>query len=152
MITIKRLKFLSLGIALFIFIYISFFSMYRYDRFSPSKGQSSKPIYKDKSKVDVRPPILDNFSLLGEFDNGTLPSNPTWNKPPQLYVNEKTPLFIVFTRNWPMLQQCVLSYIAAGWPLEDIYVVDNTGTMKSNFPPQPQLTLQNPFYLNVKRL
>lgn len=51
-----------------------------------------------------------------------------------------------------MLQQCVLSYIAAGWPPEDIYVIDNTGTMKSNFPPDAKLTLQNPSFLNVERL
>ena len=51
-----------------------------------------------------------------------------------------------------MLQQCIVSYITSGWPPEDIFVVDNTGTMKSNFPPNPQLTLQNPFYLNVERL
>lgn len=110
------------------------------------------PRYKDKSEVKVQTPISDNFPLLAGLKTGPLPSPPSWNKPPATHVPEKTPLFIGFTRNWPLLQQCVLSYITAGWPPEDIYVVDNTGTMKSNFPPQPKLTLQNPFYLDVPRL
>lgn len=109
------------------------------------------PIYKNISKARTSLPISDNFPLLGDLDR-KLPAIPTWNQPPSPHVNESTPLFIGFTRNWPLLQQCVLSYITAGWPPEDIYVVDNTGTMKSNFPPAPKLTLQNPFYLNVTRL
>lgn len=44
----------------------------------------------------------------------------------------------------------VVSYITAGWPPEDIYVVDNSGVMQSN--QMGLLTLQNPFYLNYKRL
>jgi hypothetical protein len=55
-----------------------------------------------------------------------------------------------FTRNWPQLLQCVVSYIAAGWPPEDIYVVENTGVMHANR--EGQLTLQNPFYLNHTQL
>ena len=62
----------------------------------------------------------------------------------------KTPLMIGFTRNWPQLLQCVVSYIAAGWPPEDIYVVENTGTMDANR--DGLLTLQNPFYLNHTQL
>ena len=108
------------------------------------------PIYKDKSGVKVRPPISDNFPLAAESTDQKLPAVASWNKPPATHVDEKTPLFIGFTRNWPLLQQCVLSYIAAGWPPEDIYVIDNTGTMKSNF--DAKLTLQNPFFLNVGRL
>jgi hypothetical protein len=46
-------------------------------------------------------------------------------------VREVTPLFIGFTRNWPLLQQAVVGYIA-GWPPKDIYVVENTTTMLSN--------------------
>jgi hypothetical protein len=114
------------------------------------------PIYKNKSKTDSKvktySPIADNFPLLAGVTSGHLPDVPSWNKPPSPHVPEKTPLFIGFTRNWPMLQQCVLSYLTAGWPPEDIYVIDNTGTMKSNFPPNPKLTLQNPFFLNVERL
>ena len=50
-----------------------------------------------------------------------------------------------------MLQQCVLLYIVSGWPPEDIYVIDNTSSIKSNFP-SGKLSLQNPFYLNVHLL
>jgi hypothetical protein len=49
-----------------------------------------------------------------------------------------------------MLQQVVLSYITAGWPPEDIYVVENTGTLHSN--KNGLLSLQNPFFLNHTRL
>lgn len=111
-----------------------------------------RPKYKNKGNAEVSPPISDNFPFAAGLKKGPLPKLPSWNKPPRTHVAEKTPLFIGFTRNWLLLQQCVLSYITAGWPPEDIYVVDNTGTMKSNFPPYPKLTLQNPFYLNVPRL
>jgi len=43
-----------------------------------------------------------------------------------------------------------VSYITAGWPPEDIYVIENTGVMNSNR--DGLLTLQNPFYLDHKRL
>ena len=43
-----------------------------------------------------------------------------------------------------------MSYIVAGWPPEDIYVVDNSGTMFSNN--ENRLSLQNPSYLNYGRL
>ncbi|KAM3069096.1 hypothetical protein ACMFMG_004275 [Clarireedia jacksonii] len=119
---------------------------------APADERPHGPIYKDFSSVKKRPPINDNFPLAESLTTrGDLPAIPSWNRPPASHVPEKTPLFIGFTRNWPLLQQCVLSYITSGWPPEDIYVVDNTGTMKSNSPPG-QLTLQNPFYLNVQRL
>ncbi|KAL3417992.1 hypothetical protein PVAG01_11002 [Phlyctema vagabunda] len=120
---------------------------------SPKVERPPGPIYKDFKK-DNKPanPIHDPFAIAeGLFSRSDFPAIPSWNKPPETHVPEITPLFIGFTRNWPLLQQCVLSYITAGWPPEDIYVVDNTGTMKSNFPPG-KLTLQNPFYLNVERL
>jgi len=65
-------------------------------------------------------------------------------------VPEKTPLFVGFTRNWRLLQQAVVSYITAGWPPEDIYIIENTGTMRSN--ELGLLTIQNPFFLNHTRL
>lgn len=141
-----------------------FFIFYKYPypdvyQLIPAKDEKPAPpgrIYKDKTKTDSkvkeRPPITDNFPLLAGMTSGDLPEIPSWNRPPSPHVPEKTPLFIGFTRNWPMLQQVVLSYITAGWPPEDIYVIDNTGTMKSNFPPNAKLTLQNPFFLNVERL
>ncbi|KAJ4289969.1 hypothetical protein N0V88_006770 [Collariella sp. IMI 366227] len=56
------------------------------------------------------------------------------------------PLLIGFTRTWPLLLQAVVSYITAGWPASQIYVVENTGVQQANA--RNQLTLQNPFYLN----
>ena len=44
----------------------------------------------------------------------------------------------------------VIGYITAGWPPEDIYVVENTGTFDAN--KNGLLTSQNPFYLDYDRL
>jgi hypothetical protein len=96
-------------------------------------------------------PIIDNFPLATAAKlRSDLPPIPSWNNPPDPHVEEKTPIFIGFTRNWLLLQQAVVSYITAGWPPEDIYVVENTGTMNSN--KLGKLSLQNPFYLNYDRL
>ena len=95
-------------------------------------------------------PITDNFPLLAAAHSAAdLPPVPKWNRPPKTHVSEKTPLFIGFTRNWQLLQ-VVVSYITAGWPPEDIYVVENTGVMRSNA--NRLLSLQNPFFLNHTRL
>ncbi|KAG0642267.1 hypothetical protein HOY80DRAFT_917866 [Tuber brumale] len=80
--------------------------------------------------------------------HGRLPEILAVNKPPKSH--HPTPLFIGFTRNWPILQQSVISYITAGWPPADIYVVDNTGTMDSN--ELGLLTQQNPFFMDYPRL
>ncbi|RDW64947.1 hypothetical protein BP6252_10598 [Coleophoma cylindrospora] len=97
------------------------------------------------------PPIVDNFPLAAAAHSASdLPFIPSWNKPPTPHVREKTPLFIGFTRNWRLIQQAVVSYITAGWPPEDIYVVENTGVMDSN--KEGLLSLQNPFFLNHTRL
>jgi hypothetical protein len=45
-----------------------------------------------------------------------------------------------------MLRQAVLSYIAAGWPRNDIVIVDNTGVMDSNY--RHALAPDNPFFLD----
>lgn len=92
--------------------------------------------------------IIDNFPQADHASN--LPQIPPWNQPPQEHVNVSTPLLIGFTRGWLQLQQVVVAYINAGWPPEDIYVVDNTGTMHSNR--NGLLSLQNPFFLNHTRL
>ena len=108
-----------------------------------------KPIYK--STPHAPPPIIDNFPLAASANLSTdLPPIPIWNIPPDPHVEEPTPLFIGFTRNWRLLQQTVVSYITAGWPPGDIYVVENTGTMHSIR--DNLLTLQHPFYLNYHRL
>lgn len=44
----------------------------------------------------------------------------------------------------------VTSYIVNGWPPEDIYVVENTGTFDANR--KGLLTSQNPFFMNYTRL
>jgi len=145
-----------LSISIFLFLthdrLIAYKSALQSSSSPPKEDRPPRPIYRKKTAVKVTTLIEDNFPLLAGLEKGKLPAIASWNRPPSPHAAEKTPLFIGFTRNWPMLQQCVLSYIAAGWPAEDIYVIDNTGTMKSNFPPNPKLTLQNPFYLNVQRL
>lgn len=93
-------------------------------------------------------PIEDPFPWLTR--NGGPPPVLANNIPPDPHVPESTPLLIGFTRNWPMLLQCVASYIAAGWPPKDIYVVENTGTFTAN--KDHELTLQNPFFLNYTQL
>ncbi|KAK6531047.1 hypothetical protein TWF281_007874 [Arthrobotrys megalospora] len=57
-----------------------------------------------------------------------------------------TPLFVPFTRNHLMLRQTILSYIAAGWPSSQIYIIDNSGTMDANL--RNLLSDTNPFHLN----
>jgi hypothetical protein len=116
----------------------------------PAKhGIPDHPTYKAEHKPP--PLVIDNFPLVASAQSAAdLPSIPPWNKPPTPHVPENTPLFIGFTRNWRLLQQTVVSYITAGWPPEDIFVVENTGTMKSN--ERGMLSLQNPFFLNHTRL
>ena len=102
-------------------------------------------------EIEASPPIIDNFpQAMHARSMSDLPPIPPWNTPPSTHVDVPTPLLIGFTRGWRMLQQNVLSYITAGWPPADIYVVDNTGTMNSNR--LGLLSLQNPFFLNYTRL
>ncbi|KAL3422995.1 hypothetical protein PVAG01_04742 [Phlyctema vagabunda] len=109
------------------------------------------PIYKPTPSAKQLPPVIDNFPLAAAAHSASeLPPVPSWNQPPNPHVPENTPLFIGFTRNWRVLQQAVVSYIAAGWPAEDIFVVENTGVMDSN--KHGRLSLQNPFFLNHTRL
>ncbi|KAK5989855.1 hypothetical protein PT974_08117 [Cladobotryum mycophilum] len=98
------------------------------------------------------PPIKDPFPLL---ETASPPPVPAWNKPKknihkQYGIDFAPPLFIGFTRSWPILIQCVVSYITAGWPAEQIYVIENTGVQRSNV--EGKLSLQNPFYLSHKAL
>lgn len=98
----------------------------------------------------VPPPITDPFPLLAKTD-ATPPPIPTYNVArPKMHeeygLDRAPPLFIGFTRQWPMLLQAVVSYITAGWPPENIFVVENTGVHKMN--KEGKLSLQNPFYLN----
>ncbi|KAB8304806.1 hypothetical protein EYC80_004148 [Monilinia laxa] len=119
---------------------------------SPSPTQTGPKHQKYKAPKHAKSyPIVDNFPLaLNAHSASELPPIPKWNQPPISHVPEKTPLLIGFTRNWRLLQQVVVSYITAGWPPSDIYVVENTGVMHSN--KNGQLSLQNPFFLNHTRL
>ena len=98
------------------------------------------------------PPIKDPFTALNTAD---LPPIPTWNTPKKdvhkdYGIDYAPPLFIGFTRTWPVLLQAVVSYITAGWPPELIHVVENTGVQRANA--QGKLSLQNPYYMNYKQL
>ncbi|EPE07633.1 hypothetical protein F503_00355 [Ophiostoma piceae UAMH 11346] len=90
--------------------------------------------------------IPDPFLLLTRLDKAGARAI----LPRQHNTATRTPLFIGFTRNWPLLLQCVASYMAAGWPARDIYVVENTGTMGAN--KAGRLSLQNPFFANHTQL
>ncbi|KAI4119356.1 MAG: hypothetical protein LQ345_000735 [Seirophora villosa] len=115
----------------------------------PSPPPKPTPLYKPKA--EARPNVVDNFPRAASAKSPSdLPRIPPWNQPPTPHVQDKTPLFIGFTRNWRLLQQVVVSYVTAGWPPEDIYVVDNSGVMQSN--QKGLLSLQNPFYLDYRRL
>jgi hypothetical protein len=110
----------------------------------------NQPTYKPERISNIAP-IIDNFPLAAAAQSAAdLPPIPPWNRPPKPHIPEQTSLFIGFTRNWALLQQTVVSWITAGWPPEDIYVVENTGTMNSNA--LSLLSLQNPFFLNHTRL
>ncbi|KAK0705614.1 hypothetical protein B0H67DRAFT_498622 [Lasiosphaeris hirsuta] len=118
----------------------------------PDYVPGPKPPYKPARERG--PPVPDPFPLLSQNVRPTtlaaLLRAPRTNRPPKRHYAEETPLLIGFTRNWPQLLQCVVSYIAAGWPPADIYVVENTGVMHANR--DGRLTLQNPFYLNHSQL
>lgn len=106
-----------------------------------------QPKYKPTSPY-TPPPVRDPFPLLA---TSTPPPIPSWNRPRENLHTEyglaiAPPLLIGFTRSWPILLQAVVSYITAGWPPSQIYVVENTGVQQANT--RGQLTLQNPFYLN----
>ncbi|KAK6955865.1 hypothetical protein Daesc_003510 [Daldinia eschscholtzii] len=116
----------------------------------PMKEEVDVVKYVKKYKPEPIPstPIGDHFPWL-THSNSPPPVREN-NLPPNPHVEEATPLFIGFTRNWPLLLQCVSSYIAAGWPPGDIYVVENTGTFHAN--QHNELELQNPFFLNYTAL
>ncbi|KAG6257853.1 hypothetical protein E4U49_006690 [Claviceps purpurea] len=114
---------------------------------TPHTETPDQPKYLDESEWNP-PPIQDPFPSLA---TSPPPPIPAWNVAKQdLHKNYglsyRPPLFIGFTRGWPLLLQAVVSYITAGWPAEQIYVVENTGTQWANA--QGKLSLQNPFYLS----
>ena len=117
---------------------------------SPEPSLKSHPIYKEEIP-EIPPPLPEYFPAAAKAKSSAdLPLVPSWNRPPAEHVPEKTRLYIGFTRYWPLLQQVVVSYITGGWPPEDIYVVENTGTFDAN--KHGRLTSQNPFYMDYYRL
>ncbi|KAL9028959.1 MAG: hypothetical protein Q9196_002748 [Gyalolechia fulgens] len=121
-----------------------------HEELRPPEPRPEGPVYKNIGRI-VAPPLPEYFPLAANAHSPSdLPPIPSWNRPPVEHVPETTRLYIGFTRFWPLLQQVVVSYITAGWPPEDIYVVENTGTMDAN--KRNQLTTQNPFYLDYHRL
>lgn len=154
MIRLKRNGLVILAAIVFFLILVDFqtglHSRVAIPNLQGGKGtQIATPVYKPTP--DPPPPIVDNFPKAAKAKSSNeLPTIPSWNKPPDPHVPEDTPLFIGFTRNWRLLQQVVVSYITAGWPPGDIYVVENTGVMNSN--KNGLLGLQNPFYIDYNRL
>lgn len=105
------------------------------------------PVYKPTPTYSP-PPVTEPFPLLA---TSTPPPIPEWNQPRENLFQEydlpvAPPLIIGFTRNWPILLQAVVSYVTAGWPPSQIYVVENTGVHLANA--EGRLSLQNPFFLN----
>ncbi|KAK7977991.1 hypothetical protein PG988_005481 [Apiospora saccharicola] len=76
------------------------------------------------------------------------PYNKVYKPEPEKFEAIQDP-FPWLTHNSKM-PPCVSSYIAAGWPPADIYIVENTGTFQSN--KDEELTLQNPFFMNHTQL
>ncbi|KAE9365820.1 hypothetical protein N431DRAFT_487725 [Stipitochalara longipes BDJ] len=152
----NRNALLTCSAVLFVFLttsYLVHFSSHQ-DRVLSGSPESPPNKYKPKYKPPPATksyPIVDNFPLAAAAHSAAdLPPIAEWNRPPSPHVPEQTSLFIGFTRNWRILQQVVVSYINAGWPPSDIYVIENTGVMDSN--KRGLLSLQNPFFLNHTRL
>ena len=112
------------------------------------------------SNVQHQPvtPIIDvseHYEVLSSLEDNyaDIDSHPPVPAPRNVYHGTNkpaTPLLIGFGRNWFLLQQCIVSYLAAGWPASEIIVVDNSGSMNANI--KNQLTPTNPSYLNYSRL
>ncbi|KAJ2901719.1 hypothetical protein MKZ38_001529 [Zalerion maritima] len=123
-------------------------------RFPHLPGQESKkdgppktPKFKSEPKW-TPPPVSDPFSYL---EHHYPPEIPSWNVPdPNLHekhgLSIAPTMFVGFGRTWPVLLQCVVSYLVAGWPPSQLVVVENTGVQLAN--KRGDLSLQNPFYLN----
>jgi hypothetical protein len=137
------LCFVSLGVILFV-VLLAHRRLVNETQLS-SQAQQNKPTFhtpllgrEEDPKRLWFPPEGSDFQ----------PHIASYNAPLSTNQRCRTPLFVAFTRNSPMLQQTILSYIAAGWPREDIIVVDNSGTLDANN--EGLLSQDNPFFLNYK--
>ncbi|KAI0393223.1 hypothetical protein F5Y17DRAFT_317053 [Xylariaceae sp. FL0594] len=113
----------------------------------PPQPERPHPKYKPSPSYSP-PPITDPFPALATSNPPPIPAynvleKDGWKK---YGLPVAPPLLIGFTRSWPMLLQTVVSYITAGWPPEQIYVIENTGMQQANA--RHQLTLQHPWFLN----
>ncbi|KAJ6443665.1 GCN5-related N-acetyltransferase (GNAT) domain-containingprotein [Purpureocillium lavendulum] len=116
-------------------------------------GSITAPVKYIPSPTWTPPAVRDPFPALAAATSP--PSIPRWNVPkPDLHthygLDYQPPLFIGFTRTWPILLQAVVSYITAGWPPSSIHVVENTGVQRANA--EGKLSQQNPFFLNHTQL
>lgn len=108
-------------------------------------------LHPSRSKEFTQQPSRSYFSHFGsKFFGRRLDPPASSSYHSSLNPTGVAPLLIGFTRNWPLLLQCVSSYIAAGWPAEEIYVIENTGVMDAN--ERGLLGLQNPFFMNSTQL
>ena len=150
----SRFVFIPLILSLAAIAFLSFRLSFGPHSPPPPEPEDAKPRelpIRKAGKAPPPPPLLEYFPLAPAAKSpADIPPVPSWNRPPYPHVPEKTRLYIGFTRFWPLLQQVVVSYITAGWPPEDIYVVENTGTFDAN--KKGLLTSQNPFYLDYARL
>ncbi|KAI3320558.1 hypothetical protein HD806DRAFT_505500 [Xylariaceae sp. AK1471] len=127
-------------------------SRFKINHINTGGGEPPHPKYKP-TPTYTPPPISDPFPALA---TSTPPPIPAYNVPDRDGWKTKyglqvaPPLLIGFTRSWPMLLQTVVSYITAGWPPEQIYVIENTGMQQAN--KRGQLTLQHPWFLNYTAL
>ncbi|RDA90624.1 hypothetical protein CP533_2788 [Ophiocordyceps camponoti-saundersi (nom. inval.)] len=115
-----------------------------------STTSSKTPTYLPEPEW-TPPPIREPFPKLKPA-GASPPQVPVWNRPKDK-LHEKygldyaPPLLIGFTRAWPVLLQAIVSYITAGWPADQIWVVENTGgAARANA--EGKLTLQNPLYVD----
>lgn len=137
------LCFLSLGVILFLILFARPL-LVKETQPSPQVQQNEPLFYAPLLGLEEDPQRLW-FPLEGsDFQ----PRVASYNAPLSTNQRCRTPLFVAFTRNSAMLQQTVLSYIAAGWPREDIIVVDNSGTLDANN--EGLLSQHNPFFLDYK--
>lgn len=123
------------------------------------RGTFTASSWRSNDKDALARNASDYGHILGDVeDPGRLYYAPSSSLAPRRTANYaltpesqfRTPLFIGFTNNNAMLYQCVLSYIAAGWPPSDIVIVDNTGTMDSN--PLGKLSRDHYFFLDYTKL
>ena len=131
---------------------MEWFDRYRPKPVAPEPVPKPRPPFYRPKPAYTPPPVHDPFPGLS---TSAPPPIPPWNVPrknlhKQYGIDYKPPLLIGFSRSWPLLLQTVVSYITAGWPADQITVVENTGVHGANA--EGRLTLQNPYFLNHTQL